>query len=56
MLELQLFQKDVIQNLHWDLATIDEQDYVDLLEVMSANSENKMVSAEELAAQWNALL
>lgn len=56
LLELQLFQKDVIQNLHWDLATIDEQDYVDLLEVMSANSENRMVSAEELAAQWNALL
>lgn len=56
MLELQLFEKDVIQNLHWDLSTIGEQEYEELLDVMSANPDNKMISAEDLAAQWNSLI
>ncbi|MCJ1993804.1 hypothetical protein GYN24_04325 [Lactococcus piscium] len=55
LLELQLFQKDVIQNLHWDLETIDKQSYEELMEVMSANADNKMLSAEDLMSQWQSL-
>ena len=46
----------MIQNLHWDLSTIGEQEYEELLDVMSANPDNKMMSAEDLAAQWNSLI
>ena len=30
--------------------------YEELLDVMSANPDNKMMSAEDLAAQWNSLI
>lgn len=44
-----------MQNLHWDLNTIDDQEYAELMEVLAANSENKMVSPEEMMKQWNSL-
>lgn len=55
LIELQLFEKDVIQNFHWDLETIGNQEYEELINVMRATEDNKMISAEELARQWNSL-
>lgn len=55
LIELQLFEKDVIQNFHWDLETIGDQEYEELINVMRATEDNKMISAEDLARQWNSL-
>lgn len=55
LIELQLFEKDVIQNFHWDLETIGNQEYEELINVMRATEDNKMISAEDLARQWNSL-
>ncbi|WP_187387512.1 hypothetical protein [Weissella muntiaci] len=44
-----------MENLHWDLNTVDEQDYAELIEVLSANKDDRMVSPEEMAKQWASL-
>lgn len=49
---MQLFEKDALQQLHWSLDDIDNTDYSELMEVLSADENNKMIDPADLAKQF----
>ena len=44
LIDLQLFEKNIIENWHWTLEQVDNHDYYDLIDVFKANEDNKMAS------------
>jgi len=54
-LDLQLFEKEVMTNLHWSVDDIEEAEYEPLMEIMNANEDNRKYSSEEMMKQWMSL-
>lgn len=51
-MDMRLFEKDALQQLHWSLDDIDNTDYSELMEVLSADENNKMIDPADLAKQF----
>lgn len=51
-MNLRLFEKDAMQQLHWSLSDVDDQDYEELMEVLSVNEKDRMVDPMELVKQF----
>lgn len=48
-MDLRLFEKDALNQLHWSLSDIDNEEYEELMAVLSADENNKMVDPADLA-------
>lgn len=53
-MDLRLFEKDAVQQMRWTLSDVDNEDYEELMAVLSADENNKMINPEELARQYMA--
>jgi len=51
-MDIRLFEKDAMQQLHWSLSDIENEDYEELMAVLGADENNKMVDPEEFAKQF----
>lgn len=49
---MRLFEKDAMQQMHWTLDDIDEQDYQELMSVLNADENEKAVDPAEFAKQF----
>jgi len=55
ILDLELFEKDVMTNLHWSVDEIEETEYEPLMKIMNASEDNRKFSAEAMMQQWQSL-
>ena len=51
-MDMRLFEKDALQQLHWSLDDIEDTDYEELMAVLSADENNKMIDQAELAKSY----
>ena len=51
-MDIRLFEKDAMHQLHWSLSDIENEDYEELMAVLGADENNKMVDPEEFAKQF----
>lgn len=49
---MRLFEKDAMQQMHWTLEEIDEQEYQELMSVLNADENEKSVDPAEFAKQF----
>jgi len=54
-LDLELFEKDVMVNLHWSVKDVEEAEYESLMSIMNASEDNRMMSSEDMMKLWNGL-
>lgn len=49
---MRLFEKDAVQQMHWSLSDIDNEDYQELMAVLASDENEKMVDPAEFAKQF----
>jgi hypothetical protein len=55
-LELQLVEQDIMSNLHWDLETIENQEYGELMKIMNASENDRLQTPDEIMKEYMAAL
>ncbi len=48
IIDLQLMEKSIMEEFHWTLEEIENQNYYSLLEVFGAHEDKKMASTDDL--------